>query len=64
MSADTDWGTTNRVYYCEVHDSLIRQLSAQESKEPQCDWAIAAGIPREYEPCTVEMWNLTKLEGP
>ena len=61
--SDTDWGTTNRVWYCEVHDSLIRSEFISTMNPPQCDWAIAGHIPTIYELCTVEMFNLTRLVG-
>ena len=62
MSGDSRWGTTNRVYYCEIHDSLVRKADVTGLWEPsgprddiQCDWAVASKIPFVVEACTVEI---------
>lgn len=54
----TKWGTTDRVYYCEVHDSMIRKLTVELSDEPQCDWALASHIPSFVEPCVIAIMKL------
>ena len=63
-TGDTEWAPTNRVYYCEVHDSLVRKADAEgvwgEVAQLQCDWAVASHIPFVVEACTVEIWNLTR----
>ena len=61
MSGDSKWGTTNQVYYCEVHDSLVRKTRVDEHDDSQCDSALMQHIPSWYESCTVEIWTLTKI---
>lgn len=58
----TKWGTTDRVYYCEIHDSLVRKWSSDVSDDPQCDWAVASQIPSIVEPCSVEVMLLVRPE--
>jgi len=48
-----EWGTSDRVFYCRIHDSLIRSAAAEVGF--QCDWAQAVQIPLFYETCTREI---------
>ena len=52
----TRWGITDRVWYCEVHDSLIRARYA-ETDHFQCDAARADQIPMAVEPCSSRSSN-------
>lgn len=58
--SSTRWGTTDRVWYCELHDSLVRNAAMRDDTEDaQCDWARMMDVPLLYEDCVVRLADLT-----
>lgn len=55
----TRWSETNRVWYCEEHDSMVRQAIMRDNAETaQCDRALILKIPLIVEECDIKLADL------